>query len=99
MEPFISQEVLLSTLEVLLLFQDQMVKQEQMMIQLSTLNSPVVPGDNGSVTLPGGGTASTPNGNITLPGGTVVDPDGTIHLPGGDIVNPDGTVTLPGQDG
>ncbi|WP_249357631.1 KxYKxGKxW signal peptide domain-containing protein [Lactococcus lactis] len=62
-------------------------------------NSPVVPGDNGSVTLPGGGTASTPNGNITLPGGTVVDPDGTIHLPGGDIVNPDGTVTLPGQDG
>ena len=37
MEPFISQEVLLSTLEVLLLFQDQMVKQEQMMIQLSTL--------------------------------------------------------------
>ena len=62
-------------------------------------NSPVVPGDNGSVTLPGGGTASTPNGNITLPGGTVVDPDGTIHLPGGDIVNPDGTITLPGQDG
>ena len=62
-------------------------------------NSQVVPGDNGSVTLPGGGTASTPNGNITLPGGTVVDPDGTIHLPGGDIVNPDGTITLPGQDG
>ena len=63
-------------------------------------NGPIIPGDNGSVTLPdGGGTVTTPGGTINVPGGSVVDPDGTVHLPGGNVVNPDGTITLPGQDG
>uniref|UniRef100_UPI0039EA1731 leucine-rich repeat domain-containing protein n=1 Tax=Clostridium perfringens TaxID=1502 RepID=UPI0039EA1731 len=57
-------------------------------------------GENGDVTLPGGGTVVKPGGEeVQVPGGTIVKPDGTIILPGGSELKPDGSIVLPGEDG
>jgi hypothetical protein len=61
-------------------------------------SDPVV-GEDGTITLPGGGTAEVGGAEIDLPKGTAIATDGTITIGSGtaEVTTPDGTeITLPG---